>query len=62
MFITGSDADEWITEERTRQTASVLSDMGADVEMHLYPGRPHEVSKQELSEAREFLQRRLGDS
>lgn len=55
MFLTGSDMDEWIPEERTRQTAQVLTDLGAEVEMHVYPSRPHIVSNLELSEARNFL-------
>ncbi len=55
VFLTGSDVDEWIPEERTRQTAQVLADLGAEVEMRVYPSRPHLVSDLELSEARSFL-------
>ena len=55
VFISGSDTDEWIPEERTRQTAQVLRDLGARVEMRVYPGRPHLVSPLEVSEARDFL-------
>jgi len=55
VFLTGSDMDEWIPEERTRQTAKVLRNLGAEVEMHVYPSRPHIVSNLELSEARSFL-------
>ena len=47
--------DEWIPEERTRQTSQVLTDLGAEVEMHVYPSRPHIVSNLELSAARSFL-------
>jgi len=54
VFLTGSDMDEWIPEERTRQTAQVLANLGAEVEMHVYPSRPHIVSNLELSEARTF--------
>jgi predicted esterase len=55
VFLTGSDMDEWIPEERTQQTAQVLADLGAEVEMRVYPSRPHLVSDLELSEARSFL-------
>ena len=55
VFLTGSDTDEWITEERTRETARVLADLGADVEMRIYPSRPHIVSQLELFDARAFL-------
>jgi len=55
VFISGSDMDEWIPEERTRQTAEVLRNLGAEVEMHVYPSRPHIVSNLEVFEARSFL-------
>jgi phospholipase/carboxylesterase len=55
VFLTGSDMDEWIPEDRTRQTAQVLSNLGAEVEMHVYPSRTHIVSNLELAEARRFL-------
>ena len=59
VFITGSDVDEWIDESRTRETARVLQELGADVEMRIYPGRKHVVCKEELAEARKFLASRL---
>jgi phospholipase/carboxylesterase len=54
-LITGSDVDEWIPERWTRETARVLSELGADVELRVYPGRPHIVADQEIDEARSFL-------
>jgi predicted esterase len=62
VFLTGSDMDEWIPEERTRQTAEVLKRLGADVEMRIYPSRPHIVSNLELAEARTFLQARIPEA
>jgi predicted esterase len=62
VFLTGSDMDEWIPEERTRQTAQVLTDLGAEVEMHVYPSRTHIVSNLEISEARTFLVSSLADA
>ena len=59
VFLTGSDMDEWIPEARTRQTAQVLADLGAEVEMRVYPSRPHLVSDLELAEARSFLSLRF---
>jgi len=59
VFLTGSDVDEWITEESTRQTARVLTELGADVDLRIYKGRKHVVSKEELAHAREFLASRL---
>ena len=55
VFITGSDMDEWIPEQRSRETARVLGDLGAEVELRIYPSRPHIVSDLELAEARSFL-------
>lgn len=55
VFLSGSDVDEWIEESRTRETARVLEELGATVEMRIYKGRKHVVSKEELAHAREFL-------
>ena len=57
VFLTGSDVDEWIPESRTRLTETILSALGADVRMRLYPGRPHIVSDEEIDEARALLER-----
>jgi predicted esterase len=59
VFITGSDMDEWIPEERTRETAQVLTELGADVDLRIYPSRPHMVSNLELAHARAFLRSRM---
>jgi predicted esterase len=56
VFLTGSDVDEWIPESRTRLTEAILSALGADVRMRLYPGRPHIVSDEEIDEARALLE------
>lgn len=58
VFLTGSDADEWIDLERTHLTAEVLRGLGAQVETHIYPGRAHVVSPEELAAARDFLRAR----
>lgn len=55
VLLTGSDVDEWIPEARTRLTETVLTALGADVTLRLYPGRPHVVSDDEIREARELL-------
>jgi predicted esterase len=56
VFLTGSDVDEWIPESRTRLTETILSALGADVRLRLYPGRPHIVSDEEIGEARALLE------
>ena len=55
VLLTGSDVDEWVSETRVRETASVLTSLGADVRCHIYPGRDHIVSDEELVEARMFI-------
>ncbi len=55
VLLTGSDADDWISEEQTRHTARVLEDLGAEVRLHIYRGRPHIVTEDEMGEARTFL-------
>lgn len=55
ILLTGSDADEWISEESTQQSARTLSELGAEVTLRIYKGRPHVVSPQELEEARAFI-------
>ncbi len=62
VLLTGSDADEWITEEQTRETARVLTELGADVRLRIYHGRPHIVSEPELVEARALLREMIGES
>lgn len=55
VFLTGSDVDEWIPLADTERTASVLRQLGADIEVKIYKGRPHIVSPEELAEARRFI-------
>ncbi|MBV9745948.1 MAG: alpha/beta fold hydrolase [Acidobacteriia bacterium] len=55
VLLTGSDADDWITEDQTRHTARILEGLGADVRLLVYHGRPHIVSEDEMKEARLFL-------
>jgi predicted esterase len=55
VFLTSSDVDDWIPEPRVHETARVLRELGADVEMRIYPGRRHEVTDAELAEAAAFI-------
>jgi predicted esterase len=59
VFLTGSDMDEWVPEERILETARVLADLGAEVDVRIYPSRTHIVSNLELFDARAFLASRL---
>jgi len=55
MLLTGSDVDDWIPEQSTYEAANLFRELGADVQLHIYPGRPHIVSEEEITEARSFL-------
>ncbi len=55
VLLTGSDADDWVPEESTRETARVLTELGADVQCRIYQGRPHIVSEEEIADGRAFL-------
>jgi predicted esterase len=55
VLITGSDADEWVPEQRVRETAQLFVDLGADVRMRIYQGRPHAIDDREIVEARALL-------
>jgi phospholipase/carboxylesterase len=62
VLLTGSNIDEWVPEARVRETAQVLTAKGADVQLHVYTGRPHIVSDAEIVEARAFLESWLASS
>jgi predicted esterase len=55
MLLTGSDVDEWIPEASTHEAANLFRELGADVQLRIYTGRPHIVSEEEIDEARSFL-------
>jgi phospholipase/carboxylesterase len=55
VLITGSDADEWIPEQCTRESARILRELGAEVVSIIYNGRPHIINEEELAEAAAFL-------
>jgi len=55
MLLTGSDADDWIPEPSTHEAANLFRELGADVQLRIYKGRPHIVSEEEIDEARSFL-------
>jgi predicted esterase len=56
VLLTGSDADDWIPVEATRESARVLVELGADVTLRIYHGRPHIVNDEEVAEARAILE------
>lgn len=55
VLLTGSDVDDWVPVERVRDTAQILTGLGAEVTLRIYSGRPHVISEPEVEEARNFL-------
>jgi predicted esterase len=57
VFLGTSDPDPHVPFERVRETAAVLTRMGAVVELRRYPGMPHTVNEEELEVCRSLLRR-----
>jgi len=57
VFLGSSDPDPHVPFERVQETQTVLSRMGAAVELRRYPGMPHTINDDELDACRELLQR-----
>jgi phospholipase/carboxylesterase len=55
VLLTGSDVDDWVPEYNSHEAARLFRDLGANVRLHIYPGRPHIVSEEEIDEARSLL-------
>jgi predicted esterase len=55
LLLTGSDVDDWVPEPNTLEAANLFRELGADVQLRIYKGRPHIVSAEEIDEARSFL-------
>jgi predicted esterase len=55
LLLTGSDIDDWVPEQNTREAANLFRELGADVQLRIYQGRPHIVSEEEIDEARKLL-------
>lgn len=55
VFLGCSDVDSHVPAERVRESAQVLTRLGAMVDMRLYPGMPHTVNEDEIAAARDLL-------
>jgi predicted esterase len=54
-FLGSGDPDPHVPWSRVQESAAVLTAMGAEVDLRRYPGRPHSVSEDELTVARELI-------
>ena len=56
VLLASGDPDPHVPFARVQQTANVLTTMGATVDLHRYPNRPHTISQDELTACGEILQ------
>src|SRR5262245_31780828 len=59
-FLGCSDVDSHVPAARVRETAEVMSRMGADVTTRIYPGMGHVVNDDEIAAAQTILDRVVG--
>jgi phospholipase/carboxylesterase len=59
-FLGSGDPDPHVPWERVKESASALGALGGDVTLKRYPGMPHTVSQDEISEVRKILSARTG--
>jgi predicted esterase len=55
VFIGSSDVDPWVSHDLIVATADVLSAMGAQVDLRIYPGMGHAVNQDEIDAVRRLL-------
>ncbi len=55
VFIGSSDPDSHVPLRRVHETADVLRQLGAQVELRTYPGMPHIINQEEIEVAKEMI-------
>ena len=55
-FLGAGDPDPHVPWKRVEASASVLSEMGANVTLRRYPGMPHAISEDEIKSARPIIE------
>jgi predicted esterase len=55
VFLGGSDVDPWIPHAQLTETAGIFQDMGADVDLRIYPGMGHTVNEDEIEIVKAIL-------
>jgi phospholipase/carboxylesterase len=54
-FLASGDPDPHVPWKRVERSAEVLTTLGANVTTHRYPNRPHTVTRDEITRARQLL-------
>ena len=60
VFLGCSDIDPYIAADLVQESAEVLKQMQAEVEMVLYPGMAHTINDDEIQKVRAIVEQMLG--
>ncbi len=55
ILIASGDPDPHVPWQRVQETADLMSELGGEVELLRFPGRPHSISEYELTRVRELM-------
>jgi phospholipase/carboxylesterase len=55
LLITTIEDDPWVPEARTRESAAILAQAGADVDLRVFPPGPHGVTNEEVDAVRALI-------
>lgn len=55
LLITTIEGDAWVPPERTRASAAILAEGGADVDLRVFPPAPHTLHQEEVDAVRALL-------
>lgn len=59
VWISGGDEDFHVPLERMEESKNVLENLGAEVHLQIYPGKPHSIDYEELQESKKWISERM---
>jgi len=59
VFLGSGDPDPHVPWQRVAESARVLADLGADVDLKRYPGMPHTIAREEIDAAKMLISKSL---
>jgi len=59
VFLGSGDPDPHVPWQRVAETARVLAELGADVDLKRYPGMPHTIAREEIDAAKMLISKSL---
>ncbi|TVR81663.1 MAG: hypothetical protein EA412_02535 [Chitinophagaceae bacterium] len=55
VYLSNGDNDPHIPVERSEETKRILTELGAEVKMEIFPGRPHTINQEEIEAVNKFM-------